>query len=322
MKFSIIVPVYNIKNYLNKCVESLLDQKDVEYEILLIDDGSADGSGQVCDELANQYEIVSAYHKENGGLSDARNYGIDKARGDYLVFVDGDDYVESNFLGDISKKMVDGVDVVITRLSEQYVDKIEHRDDIITDLVGKKVDRITAIEWIMARTKNSWPAPKYIIKKCLIESKKLVFRKGFLHEDMDWTINLCIAAESFCFCDTIWYYHVKEREGSITNTVNPKRVTDVMTIAYDFLYGKNAYKLDKLEEHEQRLIQKRIMQTVYPALILCRKMQKRDIVGIAEKFREYQDMFQYAPKKKYKWFVRMARVIGFYPAIKIVSIIK
>lgn len=95
---SIIVPVYNVKPFLERCVKSCVFQTYKNIEILLVDDGSTDGSGELCDELARKYQKVSVFHKLNGGLSDARNYGMDRMKGEYFFFVDSDDYLNSNAL--------------------------------------------------------------------------------------------------------------------------------------------------------------------------------------------------------------------------------
>lgn len=91
---SIIIPVYNIESYLNQCIDSLLcSNKD--YEIILVDDGSTDGSSTICDEYATRYSNISVFHKVNGGVSSARNYGLARAKGKYIYFIDGDDWTEN-----------------------------------------------------------------------------------------------------------------------------------------------------------------------------------------------------------------------------------
>ena len=97
-QISIVVPVYNVANYLHRCVDSLLAQTFQDYEILLIDDGSLDGSGQICDEYARLDCRIKAVHKSNGGVSSARNEGLKRASGKWIVFVDSDDYVSSDYL--------------------------------------------------------------------------------------------------------------------------------------------------------------------------------------------------------------------------------
>ncbi len=95
-EISIIVPVYKVEPYLRKCVDSILAQTFTDFEVILVDDGSPDNSGKICDEYASKDSRVRVIHKENGGLSSARNAGIDVARGKYLGFVDSDDYIEKD----------------------------------------------------------------------------------------------------------------------------------------------------------------------------------------------------------------------------------
>ena len=115
MLLSIIVPVYNVEKYLRKCVDSLLTQDlpPEEYEIILVDDGSTDQSGTICDEYAADHPIVKAMHQQNGGLSAARNSGVAVAQGRYVQFVDSDDYLEPNMLKTLVEKMeTDQLDVL------------------------------------------------------------------------------------------------------------------------------------------------------------------------------------------------------------------
>ena len=106
MTFSIIIPVYNVEKYLNECVDSVLNQKNVDYEIILVDDGSTDNSGQICDEYVKNHSNISVIHKQNGGASDARNIGIEEAEGDYILFIDSDDKIEKNSLSKINEVII------------------------------------------------------------------------------------------------------------------------------------------------------------------------------------------------------------------------
>ncbi len=103
---SVIVPVYNVENYLKKCLNSLLNQNYSNYEIIVVDDGSTDYSGKICDDFANKYSIITVVHKKNGGLSSARNKGLEIAKGSLISFVDSDDYVSNNFLSELYKNMM------------------------------------------------------------------------------------------------------------------------------------------------------------------------------------------------------------------------
>ena len=106
-RLSIIVPVYQAKEYLEKCINSILEQSFVDFELILVDDGSKDASGTICDEYAKRDKRIRVIHKENGGLSDARNTGIKLANSDYLMFVDSDDYIEKNMLECLYKNIIE-----------------------------------------------------------------------------------------------------------------------------------------------------------------------------------------------------------------------
>lgn len=130
-KISVIVPVYNVEQYLPKCIDSILAQTFTDFELLLIDDGSPDNSGAICDEYARKDPRIRVYHEENGGVSSARNLGIENAKGCWLSFIDADDWVEHNYLSafvDITKSVQ--VDMVV---SSQYIDgdKLIHIDEIV-----------------------------------------------------------------------------------------------------------------------------------------------------------------------------------------------
>ena len=114
LRYSIIVPVYNVEDYLPECVDSLLEQDtETPYEILLVDDGSTDSSGSICDAYADKDARVRVIHKSNGGVSSARNTGIQMAKGAYIFFVDSDDILEPEFLSEFSPLLADGTDLAL-----------------------------------------------------------------------------------------------------------------------------------------------------------------------------------------------------------------
>lgn len=108
-KVSVIVPVYNVELYLNQCIDSILRNTFTDYELLLIDDGSTDNSGKICDEYAMNDCRIKAYHKTNGGVSSARNLGIEKANGEWMTFIDSDDLIDENFLNNLYKPLCDNI---------------------------------------------------------------------------------------------------------------------------------------------------------------------------------------------------------------------
>lgn len=117
MLISVIIPVYNVEDYLHYAIESLEKQTYKNFEIILVNDGSTDDSGKLCDEYSEKYSNVRVFHKENGGLSDARNFGVQKAKGEFITFLDPDDYLEAyslELLADIQEKH--NCDIVSTRV--------------------------------------------------------------------------------------------------------------------------------------------------------------------------------------------------------------
>ena len=119
---SIIVPIYNVEKYLNRCVDSILAQTFTDFELILVDDGSPDNCGKICDEYAEKDSRIYVIHKENGGLSDARNAGLDIAKGEYVYFVDSDDYVEPDLLEKIIPYMQEGCQLVPFEFLAEYDD--------------------------------------------------------------------------------------------------------------------------------------------------------------------------------------------------------
>ena len=124
MKLSIIVPVYNVEKFLNKCLDSLVGQTMEDYEIILVDDGSKDASGRICDDYAERYpELVRVLHIDNGGQGRARNFGIETARGEYLGFVDSDDWVETDMYPKLCQRADEtGADVVVCDFMAEFDD--------------------------------------------------------------------------------------------------------------------------------------------------------------------------------------------------------
>ena len=110
-QISIIVPVYNVEQYLQSCIDSIITQTYTDWELLLVDDGSPDRSGEICDEYAKKDNRIRVFHKRNGGVSSARNLGLDKAQGEWVTFIDADDYILSDFIKGLYKPIENGVSV-------------------------------------------------------------------------------------------------------------------------------------------------------------------------------------------------------------------
>lgn len=246
-KLSIIVPVYNVEQYLRKCVESLIKQDFSGYEIILVDDGSTDGSGAICDEIVRangengengEMVNIRVIHQKNGGLSAARNTGLRAAQGKYICFVDSDDYWEPNVLGFLVRTMEEKkLDV----LRYNYQNVRENGAIFVPFKTGKPYfDYSDAIEdgetFLNERLGYACYAWAFVIKRSLIvesqetraNSQDCLFTEGIYFEDTDWTPRMLLKAKRVSSTEKIVYNYLW-REGSITLPDNPikrKKVLD------------------------------------------------------------------------------------------------
>ena len=155
-KISIIVPVYNVEQYLPMCIESILSQTFTDFELLLIDDGTPDSSGDICDEYARKDSRIRVFHKDNGGVSSARNLGLDEMRGEWVTFVDADDWIGSSRFESVVKKISDKVNILVTSYTrcsqtndlkilpfdEGLYNAVQIREDILPHYLGRKTDEL------------------------------------------------------------------------------------------------------------------------------------------------------------------------------------
>ena len=226
---SIIVPVYNVEKYLEKCVNSIVNQTYKNLEIILVDDGATDSSGKLCDELAKIDNRIKVYHKENGGLSDARNYGVEKSTGEYIGFVDSDDYIDAEMyekLYEAIKK--ENVDVAECNLKIIYPD----REELFTEQNYYNVcTKQEYLEEYLKIEKIFGSACVRLIKSDI--AKKLKFPVGKLYEDTYYAYGLINVADSYVIMDAP-YYNYLMRENSITNARFNPRIFDLIEIVEEF----------------------------------------------------------------------------------------
>ena len=229
-KISIIVPVYNVEQYLERCVESLISQTYKNIEIILVDDGSKDNSGKLCDELAKRDPRILAYHKENGGLSDARNYGIDKATSDYVGFVDSDDFVDEDMYEILLSNLLKyDAEISFCRLYDVYNDKV------IKDNTPNEPYLMTseqAIKMVLEAKVFSVTAVNKLYKKCLFD--QIRFDKGKIAEDAFIMVDLLSRCEKIAATEAKKYYYM-HRENSITTQKFTPKFLNVIEA-----YEKNA----------------------------------------------------------------------------------
>lgn len=232
-RFSVIVPAYRVERYLKECVDSVLRQGFFDYELILVDDGSDDGCPLICDQYAAIDDRVRVVHKANGGLSDARNAGIDIARGEYVLFMDGDDYwAMPDFLNKLDEFLRErgGPDIVlfgrVTFWDEGDRDRREHLYHLRFDSGSTYEERIAKITQSDDYGISAWHKA---ISRDLLERHGIRFKKGLLSEDIDWTIRVYYEAQSIDILDVPAYAR-RVRSGSISQTVGEKNLYDILGI--------------------------------------------------------------------------------------------
>jgi glycosyltransferase involved in cell wall biosynthesis len=241
MKLSIIVPVYGVAPYLRKCVDSLLKQDipSLDYEIILVDDGSPDECPQICDEYAEKYDNIRVVHQENAGLSAARNSGIKVATGDYIMFVDSDDYLQPNVLGTLMEQVErDNLDVLrfnYQNINEQY-EVFRPFKDAKRD-VDYSEDVVDGETFLNKRLGPACYAVMFIVRRELLDT--CLFTPNIYFEDTDWTPRMLISAQRVASTPMVVYNYLW-RQGSITLPTESKKREKVLRDKMSLLHGFKA----------------------------------------------------------------------------------
>uniref|UniRef100_A0A7C4RW58 Glycosyltransferase n=1 Tax=Fervidobacterium thailandense TaxID=1008305 RepID=A0A7C4RW58_9BACT len=222
---SVIIPVYNVENYLKKCVESLLKQTYQRLEIILVDDGSTDLSGRICDEFSGLDGRIKVFHKENGGLSDARNFGLQHASGEFVTFVDSDDIVSERYVEVLMNGISDyGAEISICNFkmffSESELQMIPQNKASFQKILSN-IDALAEIYGpLYVQFTVAWGK---LYKRSLFEGIK--FPVGRLHEDEFTTYRLLWRAKRIVYTDEKLYFY-RQRPGSIMSSFNMRRSYD------------------------------------------------------------------------------------------------
>lgn len=229
-KVSIVVPVYNVSQYLRVCIDSLINQTYPNCEIILVDDGSKDDSGEICDEYALKYSNINVLHKQNGGLSDARNSGLKMCTGEFVMFIDSDDYVSENLVERLIDKYKEtNADIVICDYKDVWDDKYNFSQEKANYSISV-MSNIEAVKVLIFGEKHGMvPAWNKLYKKELLNEKEL-YPIGKIHEDCYTTYKLMLKADKICYINEKLYAY-RHRCGSITTNINLDKENDIIYAA-------------------------------------------------------------------------------------------
>ena len=227
--FSIIIPVYNVEDYLPQCLDSVLCQSFSNFELILVNDGSTDSSLEICQQYKQKFSQIILIDKENGGLSDARNTGLKTAKGEYIIFTDSDDYWQG-------KKVLEDLNNLISKTNPDIIIHEESRffaeNDVtckfnqrfIKNKNGKFEDEILNLVYFDLYVASAWDK---VIKRSILIENELFFPVGRKSEDIEWCGKLMHYLKTFSIYSKSFYVYRQARQGSITTTVSAKHIEDV-----------------------------------------------------------------------------------------------
>lgn len=229
-EFSIVIPVYNTVNELPRCINSILEQKFKNYEVILVDDGSTDGSSDVCDDLCRKYSQIHVIHKENGGAAEARNTGIFAAVGEYLLFVDSDDmWSDPNALLDLDQ-IVDKQRVDLICFGVKIIDAHGNQEKIRCPQrpIAGGYEKESIVRHLVY--KNQYFSASYVkaIRRDFFVSKDLFFIKGLLSEDIEWSFRVLIECKDISIYPNPFYKRIRREEGSLTAAISKKNIIAIL----------------------------------------------------------------------------------------------
>ena len=235
-RISIIVPIYNVEGYLDRCVKSLLEQTCSSLEILLVDDGSSDRCPEICDSWAKKDSRIRVIHKLNGGLSDARNVGIEEAQGEYLLFVDSDDHIAEKACEVLLKSAErNKADIVCCNFFLDFGFYQELRS-MPVEWISKQLSGAEGLEMFL-RSQEIWLVVawnKLYRRSLFFTDERVRFPVGRLHEDEFTSYRLLYQSKKTVFVKEPLYYYV-QREGSIMSNLSERNVCDRIVCAYEYI---------------------------------------------------------------------------------------
>jgi glycosyltransferase involved in cell wall biosynthesis len=263
---SIIVPVYNVEKFLPKCIESIVNQTYTNFELILIDDGSTDNSGNICDLFAENDNRIKVIHQNNAGVSTARNNGIKEARGDYICFVDADDWIEEDYLAHFTAKIQEkDYDIIITGYFYDYVKTGEKKMYFLSAQDTNNKEGFVEIIPQMEENNLLGSVWSKLFKKDIIKNNNLSFEINISYsEDTIFCWNYLFFINSIALVDYVGYHYIKDDFSTLTKKMYPYE--KIEEIACKMLVAKQKVTIKYGLQYDLKFIQK--VNDYYLALML------------------------------------------------------
>lgn len=317
MKFSIIIPVYKVEKYLNACVESVLDQSYKDFELILVDDGSPDTCPAICDDFAKKDARVKVVHQPNMGISGARNSGLEIAQGDYICFIDSDDYLTSDHILELlAEATLSEPDIVHYKFKVWYENDghtAECRFDYNVPVEGRSLAEIyCALIDKDAYYNSAWSK---IVKRNILIDNGIKFERGLLGEDNEWYYHVVMAANSVKLIDEPLYVY-RRRAGSITTTTQRKNLTDQLYVIDKWIKEIE----DKTNDERSKVVIGSLAKQYCSAVIIYAGLK-----GVSDLYPELKSksyLLNYTKTRRVRTFRKIKNIIGLKGLISILKIVK
>lgn len=315
MEFSIIVPVYNVEMYLKECIDSIVSQEFEDFELILVNDGSTDYSGDICEQYGKTYKNIIVVNKENGGQSSARNVGFKNSSGKYIVYLDSDDFIcDKKFLMKLHNLIADEPDIIIYKYKKYYnANKIlpcnyEYNFEDANNYYDK-------IKKLVCNDSFFCSAWSKCVKKDLLLKNNILFNENLKCEDMDWYYNVVTSAKTITFLNDVIVMY-RQRENSITKNITDKTIND-----YIFTLNKWNKEFLKITNTEIQEIMLSSLAKLYFNLLVSICNLKIDIVKYNE-IKRLSHLLNYDYNNRIKKFCIFYKIFGFKATLLSLKIIK
>ncbi len=309
---SVIVPVYGVERFLGECLDSILAQSHRELQVILVDDGSADSSPEICDKYALSDSRVKVIHQPNGGVSRARNVGISHATGEYILFVDADDTLgNSEGIAHAAKILSQNpkIDVLSFELTYITTKRAYEHPPLDVDRLNS-LSKDEALKHLISIDRLDSAACSKFIRRQIVVDNDIKFIPDIRSEDYDWTLNILLHSETIRFTSD-HFYHYRQWEGSASATISTKHLWDIW----------HTIKLwcDKRPESGLYLdyiayIYGFLMSRLY---LIPEKKQRQELLS---QMKSYSHLLKYRGSKKMRWVAMLYNICGFSLACNILGL--
>lgn len=320
MLFSVIIPVYNVEKYLNQCIGSILAQKFRDYELILVDDGSKDGSGSICDRYAAANSRVQVIHQINQGQACARNAGTKAAKGGYIVYLDSDDYIsDENFLEILSGKCDGRTDIVFYGYRKYFENTGKYGPEVCEyPKISEETAPCRVIDMILkADMFDGCPWNKAIRRKFL-EEHQIGFTPGLISEDSDWFMQVIMRAKKYDAVNRSFVIY-RQRSGSISHDAKIKSLKDNVYILETW---EKRFREAEVTEADRRVLMSVLARHYGNVLILYTVFPKEQSEPYFDRMKKLGYLLKYSVSKRAKLIGKAYRLLGQRATLRLLAVMK